>query len=90
MSNITSKPVTLLYQPETDVLGIDLGTTNTVCAIHKAKNVRSEVLAFNDGRRIMPSCIEFNDSGQCESHGNQASNKRTMRAGYVLYGKDFL
>ncbi|KAE9554043.1 hypothetical protein FO519_002739 [Halicephalobus sp. NKZ332] len=85
MSNLASKPVTLLYKPETDVLGIDLGTTNTVCAVHRAKGTKSEVLDFEDGRRIMPSCVEFNSSGNCESSGSQAAGKQKLKAGYVLY-----
>ncbi|KAE9551326.1 hypothetical protein FO519_005477 [Halicephalobus sp. NKZ332] len=85
MSNLASKPVTLLYKPETDVLGIDLGTTNTVCAVHKANDTKSEVLTFQDGKRIMPSCVEFSGSGNAESSGAQASSKRKTKAGYILY-----
>ncbi|KAE9546296.1 hypothetical protein FO519_010492 [Halicephalobus sp. NKZ332] len=75
MSNLASKPVTLHYKPETDVLGIDLGTTNIACAVHKSGDTKSEVLAFNDGKRIMPSFVEFNELGVFSSCGNQAMRR---------------
>ena len=88
MPNISSKPVALLYKPNTNVLGIDLGTTNTACAIHRAKDTKSEILVFIDGRRIMASCVEFDDSGKYVSCGNQAVDRIKTKAGYVLYGME--
>jgi len=87
MANLSSKPVTLVYRPDTTVLGIDLGTTNIACALHKAGDTKSEVIPYNDGRRIMPSTVEFSALGTCISCGAQAQRKLKTSTGYVLYGK---
>ena len=87
MSNITSKPIELLYKPEANVLGIDLGTTNIVCALQKIGDSKFEVIAYYDGRRIMPSIVEFNELEVCVGSGTQAHRRLKTNTGYVLYGK---
>ena len=44
------------------VVGIDLGTTNTVVAC--ARGGRGEVVADDLGRRLLPSVVSFHPSGE--------------------------
>ena len=88
MSNLAPQPVTLVYRPDTTVLGIDLGTTNIRCALHKAGDTKSEVISYNEGRRIMPSIVEFSPLGTCVACGAQAQRKLKTNTKYVLYGKN--
>jgi molecular chaperone DnaK len=59
------------------VVGIDLGTTNTVVAHARAGNVR--VLADADGRRLLPSVVSFPPSGEVLV-GQKAKDRRILDA----------
>ena len=59
-----------------DVVGIDLGTTNSEIAVYR--NGRPEVLADEQGRRIMPSVVGISESGELLV-GEDARNQ------FVLY-----
>lgn len=82
---MTSKPITL-YRPEVNVLGIDLGTTNIACAIHKAGDTKSEVVIFDNGQKIMPSFVELSEQGTLQSCGIHAVDKWETNARHILYG----
>jgi molecular chaperone DnaK (HSP70) len=59
-----------------DVVGIDLGTTNSEIAVYR--NGRPEVLADERGRKIMPSVVGVSESGELLV-GEDARNQ------FVLY-----
>ncbi|HEY4015892.1 MAG TPA: Hsp70 family protein [Polyangiaceae bacterium] len=59
------------------VVGIDLGTTNTVVAHARAGNVR--VLADGDGRRLLPSVVSFPPNGEVLV-GQRAKERRIVDA----------
>ena len=59
-----------------DVVGIDLGTTNSEIAVYR--NGRPEVLADERGRKIMPSVVGLSESGELLV-GEDARNQ------FVLY-----
>src|SRR5262249_47978183 len=59
------------------VVGIDLGTTNTVVAC--VKNGRVHVLADEQGRRLLPSVVSFHPNGEVLV-GAAAKQRRTIDA----------
>jgi molecular chaperone DnaK len=59
-----------------DVVGIDLGTTNSEIAVYR--NGRPEVLADERGRKIMPSVVGVSETGELRI-GEDARNQ------FVLY-----
>jgi molecular chaperone DnaK len=59
------------------VVGIDLGTTNTVVAHARSGNVR--VLADADGRRLLPSVVSFLPNGDVLV-GQKAKDRRIVDA----------
>jgi molecular chaperone DnaK len=65
------------------VIGIDLGTTNSVVAILEGKEAK--VLSNQEGSRLTPSVVAFNDAGEClvgQSARSQATvnPKRTIHS----------
>jgi molecular chaperone DnaK len=72
------------YTPSNEVIvGIDLGTTNSVVAILEGKEPK--VLANQEGSRLTPSVVAFNDAGEClvgQSARSQATvnPKRTINS----------
>ncbi|KAE9554038.1 hypothetical protein FO519_002734 [Halicephalobus sp. NKZ332] len=84
----TSSLLSLIYplhQPETIVLGIDLGTTKIVCATYKIGSSKSEVLTFNDEGKTLPSFVGFDKDGYRSFYGKQALKNLKANPGYVLY-----
>jgi molecular chaperone DnaK len=59
------------------VVGIDLGTTNTVVAC--VQNGRVHVLADDQGRRLLPSVVSFHPSGEVLV-GQKAKERRVVDA----------
>ncbi len=59
------------------VVGIDLGTTNTVMAA--VRNGRVSVLADDEGRRLLPSVVSFHPNGSVLV-GNSAKERRVVDA----------
>jgi molecular chaperone DnaK len=59
------------------VVGIDLGTTNTVAAC--VRNGRVHVLADEQGRRLLPSVVSFHPSGEVLV-GHRAKERRIVDA----------
>ncbi len=59
------------------VVGIDLGTTNTVVAC--VRNGRVHVLADEDGRRLLPSVVSFHPNGNVLV-GQAAKERRVVDA----------
>ncbi|WP_053233465.1 Hsp70 family protein [Sandaracinus amylolyticus] len=67
---------------ESPVLGIDLGTTNSVVAITDGQHAR--VLADPDGNRLVPSCVSFTPEGQVLV-GHAARERRLVDAENTVY-----
>ena len=63
-------------EPQEDIVGIDLGTTNSEIAVYR--DGRPEVLADELGRRILPSVVGISDTGELLV-GEDARNQ------FVLY-----
>jgi molecular chaperone DnaK len=74
-----------------DIVGIDLGTTNSEIAVYR--NGRPEVLADERGRKIMPSVVGVSETGELlvgEDAGNQfvLYPERTVRSIKRRMGSD--
>src|SRR6516225_9101680 len=59
------------------VVGIDLGTTNTVVAC--VRSGRVHVLADEEGRRLLPSVVSFHPNGEILV-GQRAKERRVVDA----------
>jgi molecular chaperone DnaK len=59
-----------------DIVGIDLGTTNSEIAVYRAG--RPEVLADERGRKILPSLVGVGETGELLV-GEDARNQFGMR-----------
>ncbi|HEY6880729.1 MAG TPA: Hsp70 family protein [Polyangiales bacterium] len=64
------------------VLGIDLGTTNSVVAV--ARNGRVEVLPDAEGNKLFPSVVSFHPSGSVLA-GYPARERRLVDAANTVY-----
>jgi molecular chaperone DnaK len=64
------------------VLGIDLGTTNSVVAIANGREAR--VLADSEGRRLIPSVVSFHPDGSILV-GHEARERRLVDAKNTVY-----
>jgi len=62
-----------LQQPEM-IVGIDLGTTNSLVAIIHPESKKPVVLKEHDGNTLVPSVIHFDDTGSV-TVGEEAKNK---------------
>lgn len=63
------------------VIGIDLGTTNSVCAIFQ--NDRVEIIANSEGSRTTPSYVAFNEKERFI--GNAAKNQASMNSKNTIF-----
>ena len=69
----------------TNVLGIDLGTTNTVAAVWlKGKNC-PEIITAESNERILPSYVWFKEDGTCDIGKNAVRSLKQYPAN-VCYG----
>ncbi|MGZ3418864.1 MAG: Hsp70 family protein [Polyangiales bacterium] len=64
------------------VVGIDLGTTNTVVAV--VRGGKAIVLADDDGHRLLPSVVSFHPSGEVLV-GSKARERRLVDARNTVY-----
>jgi molecular chaperone DnaK len=69
--------------PTGPVVGIDLGTTNSLVA--RVANGRAEVLKGRDNQPLFPSVALVSETGSFESFGTAALAQRGHIAGRVLY-----
>ena len=68
------------------IIGIDLGTTNSLVAIIEDKKVR--VLANENGQNIIPSIVTYDDAGNVFAVGESQKNFTTISSVKRLMGKD--
>ena len=64
------------------VLGIDLGTTNSVVAL--ANGIEARALADSEGRRLIPSVVSFHPDGSILV-GHEARERRLVDARNTVY-----
>jgi len=64
------------------VIGIDLGTTNSVVAV--ADRLEARVLTADDGAKLIPSVVSFHPSGDVLV-GNPAKERRLLDAQNTVY-----
>ena len=64
------------------ILGIDLGTTNSVVAVAEQNGIR--VLADEEGRKLLPSVVSFHPSGDVLV-GYSARERRLLDARNTIY-----
>ena len=67
---------------EEKIIGIDLGTTNSVVAVMEGGEVK--VIANQDGNRTMPSVVAFTDKGE-RLVGEQAKRQAVMNPKRTIY-----
>jgi molecular chaperone DnaK len=64
------------------IIGIDLGTTNSVVAVMEGKEPK--VIANADGYRLTPSVVSFNDKGEVEV-GERARRQAVLHPKTTVY-----
>ena len=67
---------------EEKIIGIDLGTTNSVVAVMEGGEVK--VIANQDGNRITPSVVAFTDKGD-RLVGDQAKRQAVTNPRRTVY-----
>ena len=65
------------------VIGIDLGTTN--CCMALLEDGRAQVIALQDGARLMPSVVAFTEQGEVLV-GQQAKRQAALNPNRTVYG----
>ncbi|PWA90512.1 heat shock protein 70 family [Artemisia annua] len=68
-------------------IGIDLGTTYSCAAIWFPKKKRVEIIPNEQGNRITPSCVAFNDSELLV--GESAKNQIARNPANTVFGNYF-
>lgn len=71
------------FEAKGPVLGIDLGTTNSLVSI--VRNGKAEVLFPQGQSPLLPSVIALSDDGQISSIGQEAVELRSTRPSHVLF-----
>ncbi|HKZ67831.1 MAG TPA: Hsp70 family protein, partial [Chitinophagaceae bacterium] len=74
MAKIGINIATGSLQQQEMIVGIDLGTTNSLVAIIHPENKKPVILKEHDGNALVPSVIHFDDSGSV-TVGDAAKNK---------------
>src|SRR3954471_14266368 len=70
------------FDPETGpIVGIDLGTTNSLVAI--VKNGRPEILNSREGKHLLPSIVSFIEGKPAV--GNVAKSKKVRDAQHTVF-----
>jgi molecular chaperone DnaK len=69
------------YSEEMAVVGIDLGTTNTVVA--SVRGGRVQIIADEQGRRLLPSVVSFHPNGEVLV-GHPAKERRAQDAKHTV------
>ena len=65
-------------EEEEVIVGIDLGTTNSLVGV--VESGFPIILADEKGRRLLPSVIQFDDSGEVIAVGEEARNSQALRS----------
>src|SRR5688572_22302596 len=74
MAKIGINIATGSLQKQEMIVGIDLGTTNSLVAIIHPESKKPVVLKEHDGNALVPSIIHFNETGSV-SVGDEAKKK---------------
>jgi len=69
--------------PQGPVLGIDLGTTNSLVSV--VQDGKARVLFPADERPLLPSVVSLNDDGSLRNVGDEAVVERSARPEHVLF-----
>ena len=94
MANVAINLVTGSLQQEETIVGIDLGTTNSLIAIVRPDSREPIALKEVDGLTLVPSIVHFNHSGEA-TVGNEAREllvaepERTIYSVKRLMGKSY-
>jgi molecular chaperone DnaK len=70
---------------EVDILGIDLGTTNSAIAIWEAETGQARILSNSEGDRITPSVVMFDTQTNQPLVGKSALNFVNTHPSQVIY-----
>jgi molecular chaperone DnaK len=70
---------------EVDILGIDLGTTNSAIAIWEPETGQARILSNSDGDRITPSVVMFDTQTNQPVVGKSALSFINTHPGQVIY-----
>ncbi|MBS1985181.1 MAG: Fe-S protein assembly chaperone HscA [Bdellovibrionales bacterium] len=79
-----SSPQSKPAAPQGPVVGIDLGTTNSLIAIVAKGDTQAKILRHGDSG-LLPSVAELTPGGQLVSVGQTAFDKRSEGSGQILY-----
>jgi len=72
-SRLTAPSLTRGFASKEDIIGIDLGTTNSCVAIMDGQTPR--VLENSEGARTTPSIVAFTEEGERLRHARQAPGR---------------
>jgi molecular chaperone DnaK len=70
---------------EVDILGIDLGTTNSAIAIWEAETGQARILSNSEGDRITPSVVMFDTQTNQSLVGKSALSFANTHPSQVIY-----
>ena len=70
------------YEPGTIVVGIDLGTTNTVCFVYDGSGY--EVIKFGN-LTVLPSYVQYKRNGTVVCGGCQGKLRKEAVLGYLQF-----
>ena len=67
------------------IIGIDLGTTNSVVAFCEKKNDNAKVIPLNSGRRLLPSVVSISKNTKKFTVGESALNQKITNPEETFY-----